>query len=144
MPGRRSWQSTPGEPHRQRSLVGYSPWSRKESDTTEWLSSAQPERNYLGLPNKQPSRILPQQEEGRLPCCRATSPANGKPSSSANEKPSSLNPFLSSNELSFFLCLWLPFLGLPSFYKSCPCPATSQSICLPDEMLLDSWTVKKK
>ena len=28
-------------PHGQRSLVGYSPWGRKESDTTEWLSTAQ-------------------------------------------------------------------------------------------------------
>ena len=27
-------------PHGQRSLVGYSPWSRQESDTTEWLSTA--------------------------------------------------------------------------------------------------------
>ena len=36
---RRAWQPTPvflpGEPHRQRSLVGYSPWGHKESDTTE-------------------------------------------------------------------------------------------------------------
>ena len=41
-PWRRKWQSTPvllsGEFHRQRSLVGYSPWSHKESDTTEWLT----------------------------------------------------------------------------------------------------------
>ena len=29
-------------PHGQRSLVGYSPWGRKESDMTEWLSRAQP------------------------------------------------------------------------------------------------------
>ena len=28
-------------PHWQRTLVGYSPWSHKESDTTEWLSAAQ-------------------------------------------------------------------------------------------------------
>ena len=28
-------------PHGQRSLVGYSPWGRKEWDTTEWLSTAQ-------------------------------------------------------------------------------------------------------
>ena len=38
---RRKWQPTPvflpGESHGQRSLVGYSPWSRKESDTTERL-----------------------------------------------------------------------------------------------------------
>ena len=27
--------SIPGKPHGQRSLVGYSPWDRKESDTTE-------------------------------------------------------------------------------------------------------------
>ena len=25
----------PGDPHGQRSLVGYSPWGRRESDTTE-------------------------------------------------------------------------------------------------------------
>ena len=28
----------PEEPHGQRSLVGYSPWDRKESDTTERLT----------------------------------------------------------------------------------------------------------
>ena len=36
---RREWQPTPiflpGESHRQRSLVGYSLWGHKESDTTE-------------------------------------------------------------------------------------------------------------
>jgi len=36
---RRKWQSPPvflpGESHGQRSLGGYSPWGRKESDTTE-------------------------------------------------------------------------------------------------------------
>ena len=38
-PGRRAWQPIPGflprEFHGQRSLVGYSPWGFKESDTTE-------------------------------------------------------------------------------------------------------------
>ena len=38
---RRKWQPIPvllpRESHGQRSLVGYSPWGRKESDTTEWL-----------------------------------------------------------------------------------------------------------
>ena len=37
----RDWQPTPvflpGESHGQRSLVGYTPWGRKESDTTEQL-----------------------------------------------------------------------------------------------------------
>ena len=40
-PWRRKWQPTPvflpGESHGQRSLVGYSPQGRKESDTTEGL-----------------------------------------------------------------------------------------------------------
>ena len=31
--------SMPGEVHGQRSLVGYSPWDRKDSDTTERLNS---------------------------------------------------------------------------------------------------------
>ena len=37
-PWRRKWQPTsvflPGESHEQKSLVGYSPWGHKESDTT--------------------------------------------------------------------------------------------------------------
>ena len=41
IPWRRKWQPTPvflpGESHGRRSLVGYSPWGRKESDMTEWL-----------------------------------------------------------------------------------------------------------
>ena len=39
IPWRRKWQPTPvllsGKSHGQRSLVSYSPWGRKESDTTE-------------------------------------------------------------------------------------------------------------
>ena len=39
IPWRRKWQSTPvllpGKSHGQRSLVGYSPWGRKESGMTE-------------------------------------------------------------------------------------------------------------
>ena len=39
IPWRRKWQPTlvllPGKLLRQRSLVGYSPWDCKESDTTE-------------------------------------------------------------------------------------------------------------
>ena len=38
-PWRRAWQPTPvllpGKSHGQRSLVGYSPWGRKESDMTD-------------------------------------------------------------------------------------------------------------
>ena len=32
----------PGEPHGQRSLMGYSPWGRKESDVTKRLTLSHP------------------------------------------------------------------------------------------------------
>ena len=39
IPWRRAWQPTPvsmpGESHGQGSLVGYTPWGRRDSDTTE-------------------------------------------------------------------------------------------------------------
>ena len=42
---RKEWQPSPvflpGESHGQRSLVDYSPWDCKESDTTEWLTQKQ-------------------------------------------------------------------------------------------------------
>ena len=43
IPWRGPWQPAPvflpGESHGQRSLVGYSPWSCKELDMTEWLGT---------------------------------------------------------------------------------------------------------
>ena len=48
---RREWQPTAvflsGEFHGQRSLVGYSPWGRKESDMTERLTLSRSFPNYL-------------------------------------------------------------------------------------------------
>ena len=45
IPWSRKWQPAPvflpGKFHGQRSLVGYSPWGHKKSDTTEQLSTAQ-------------------------------------------------------------------------------------------------------
>ena len=45
IPWRRKWQSTPvllpGKSHGWRNLVGYSPWGRQESGTTERLHSTQ-------------------------------------------------------------------------------------------------------
>ena len=42
---RKKWHPTPvflpGESYGQRSLVGYSPWGRKVSDPTEWLTHTQ-------------------------------------------------------------------------------------------------------
>ena len=41
-PWRREWLPTsvflPGKSHGQRSLVGYSPWGQRDSDTTKWLT----------------------------------------------------------------------------------------------------------
>ena len=43
----KEWQPIPvllpGQSHEQRSLVGYNPWDRKESDTTERLTQQQHE-----------------------------------------------------------------------------------------------------
>ena len=51
MPWRREWQPTPvflpGEFHGQRSLAGYSPWSRKESDRTEQLTHKEPTITFI-------------------------------------------------------------------------------------------------
>ena len=44
IPWRRAWQPTPvflpGESHGLRTLAGYGPWGRRESDTTERLSTS--------------------------------------------------------------------------------------------------------
>ena len=54
IPWRRKWQPTPvlsGKSHRQRKLVGYSPWGGKESDMTEWrLSSSMVQEKQHGTP----------------------------------------------------------------------------------------------
>ena len=51
LPWRRKWQSTPallpGKSHGQKSLVGYSPWRRKESDTIERLHFVQFSQHHL-------------------------------------------------------------------------------------------------
>ena len=53
IPRRRKWQPTvvflPGKSHGQRSLVGYSLWDHKESDTTEWLIRRQEEEGRLQI-----------------------------------------------------------------------------------------------
>ena len=50
----RKWQPTPaflpGKAHGQRSLAGYSPCVRKESDTTEHLSTAQTRAKPHSMP----------------------------------------------------------------------------------------------
>ena len=49
---RRQWQPTPvllpGKSHGRRSPVGYSPWGRKESDTTERLPFSMPSSGIAG------------------------------------------------------------------------------------------------
>ena len=47
----RKWKPIPvflsGESHGQRSLAGYSPWGRKESDTTEQLTLSLSNLSYI-------------------------------------------------------------------------------------------------
>ena len=81
------WQPTPvllpGESHRWRSLVGYSPWSRKESDMTERLhfltlfnTTLLGENSHLGLlwyflkPKRKASVCIPLKNPfKRATCC---------------------------------------------------------------------------
>ena len=55
---RREWPPTPvflpGESHGQRTLMGYSPWGCKESDTTEWKTPTY----HIGEGNGNPSSVL--------------------------------------------------------------------------------------
>ena len=55
IPWRRKWQLTPvllpGKFHEWRSLVGYTPWGRKQSDTTERLHFHFP-LCHFSLPNE--------------------------------------------------------------------------------------------
>ena len=53
----------PGESHGQKSLVGYSPWGHKESDTTEHLSTHTGNRNGLG---DRGNRLVLSEEEGAV------------------------------------------------------------------------------
>ena len=46
----------PGESHEQRSLVGYSPWDRKELDTTERLTRSVVWVSYWGFPGGSDSK----------------------------------------------------------------------------------------
>ena len=66
IPWRRKWQPTPvllpGESHGWRSLVGYSPWGRKESDTTERLNLGS-----WGLPHGSAVKNMPAMQEIQVP-----------------------------------------------------------------------------
>ena len=61
IPWRRAWQSTlgflPGKANEHRSLAGYSPWGRKESDMTEGLTC------YLSSLVAQTVKNLPAMQE---------------------------------------------------------------------------------
>ena len=63
LPRRKAWQPTPvflpGEYHGQKSLVGYGPWGRKESDTTEVTNTTYTFctiSRFAGLVNRQDCR----------------------------------------------------------------------------------------
>ena len=68
---RRQWQPTPvflpGKSHGQRSLVGGSPWGRKESDTTERLHFHALEKEMATHTSVPAWRIPGMEEPGGLP-----------------------------------------------------------------------------
>ena len=58
----------PGKSHGQRSLVGYSPWGRKESDTTERLHSlSRYQETHRPFECNKPR--FPQTKRLKTPCC---------------------------------------------------------------------------
>ena len=69
-PWRRQWHSTPvllpGKSHGWRSLVGYSPWGHKESDTTEWLHFLYPKLYSLSCPITIPLKIEENQRKEEI------------------------------------------------------------------------------
>ena len=70
IPWRRKWQPTPvflpGESHGQKSLAGYSPWGRKESDTTEQLTHTLLEKEMATHPNILAWEVPHTEESGGL------------------------------------------------------------------------------
>ena len=66
IPWRRKWQPTPvllpGKSHGQSSLVGYSPWDHKESDTTELLNMLTQERLKGEVNCRTTRRVRPEDE----------------------------------------------------------------------------------
>ena len=81
---RRKWQPTPvflpGKYHGRRSLVGYSPWGRRESDTTERLHF-----------HFHPGRDLPCSSDGKESACNAgdlgSIPGSGRSSGEGTGNP---------------------------------------------------------
>ena len=62
IPWRRKWQLTPvflpGKSHGQRSLAGYSPWSCKELDMTQWLNNTDNNKGCMERKKKKQDRKL--------------------------------------------------------------------------------------
>ena len=73
VPWRKAWQPTPevlpGQSHGQRSLVGYSPWGHKESDTTEVTQHKRMHKellSYQGFKSDSSSYLTQQKDSANL------------------------------------------------------------------------------
>ena len=127
IPWRRKWQASPvllpGKSHGQRSLAGYTPWGRKESDT-------------LSLHPTQPAPVSPSFSSGTVAC----SPHLGDPSQTQRINPITFfatHPSLLYTHPFTFYILDIPLLWtslfphvlcIPnSFFgnKVCICPSSS-------------------
>ena len=82
IPWRKKWQPTPvlfpGKSHGRRSLIGYSPWDRKESDTAEQLHFDVTLRTDLctRLGKERVGRIESGIEAYALPCVKQVARGN--------------------------------------------------------------------
>ena len=78
IPWSRKWEATPvflpGESHGQKSLVGYTPWCRKELDKTEWLSMHTHTRvsSWSMIPSRRVFLMVPKLSRGPPLCFCST------------------------------------------------------------------------
>ena len=135
-PWRRKWQPTPvplpGKSHRQRSLVGYSLWGHKESDTTEqllkslpcWVSAVKQCKSAIIIHTSPPSRTS-------LPSLHPIPPGHHGTSSWApcatQHLPSAiyLIPDSIHNYTSKW-CLWFPLQSISQGFF-CACLGSTES-----------------
>ena len=106
---RRKWQPTPRllprESHGQRSLVGYSPWGREESDTLEWLNMQTPTQvsGLAAVQSLSDVRLFaaPRMQHSRLPY----PPPTSRVCSNSCRLSQWCHPTISSSVIPFSSCL---------------------------------------
>ena len=141
---RRKWQPTPvflpGKSHGRRSLVGYSPWGHKESDTTQQLHfhfHFQPSPGAYGHYSRVNGNSKRTYTKGRLPGAAASAPhLRGKPllTHASTGDP----PTLAGRSGSIPCVVTVPFLCVLVHERYCFCHPRVESLFLPVLEVLQS------